>query len=174
VLDDIKSQMVDAYMEKRADLRRFLLSHFKDAYHADDVLQEVYLKIQRTEFKGPVDNKVAFLFRVANNLALDHRKQFVRSQRRDHKWHEVSGHFFGGESIYDAPDADAGIDAQAKIARVIQLIRQLPPQCSKVFIAHKFEGLSHAEVAERLNISRSTVEKHMGKALRYLALHLEE
>jgi len=174
VRGDTKAQLVDAYMEKRAELRRFLLAHFKDAHKADDVLQEIYLKIQRTKLTAPIDNRVAFLFRIANNLALDHRRRIERSLKRDHKWHEESGHFLGSEPVYDGPDADARIDAKAKISKIIQLVRQLPPQCAKVFVAHKLEGLSHAEVAERLEISRSTVEKHMGKALRYLAKHLDE
>lgn len=171
---DIKAQLVDTYMEKRADLRRFLLSHFRDPNKADDVLQDLYLRLQKTDFKTPVSNQIAFLYKMANNLALDYRKQTQRQRARDHKWHEASGHFLGSDPIHDAPDVDAGIDAQAKISKIIKLVRQLPPQCSKVFVAHKLEGLSHAEVAERLQISRSTVEKHMVKALKFLAQNLEE
>jgi len=174
VSSDTQKLLLETYMAKRVELRRFLLSHFKDVNRADDVLQEIYLKIQRTELNAPVENRMAFLFRMANNLALDHRKKIKRSQQRDHRWHEETGHFLGGEPVVDVPDADARIDAQAKITKIVQLVRQLPPQCGKVFVAHKLEGLSHAEVAEKLKISRSTVEKHMGKALRYITLHLEE
>ena len=51
--------------------------------------------------------------------------------------------------------------------RIIQeQISSLPEKCQEVFILHKFSGLKHAEIAAKLNISQSTVEKHIIKALR--------
>jgi RNA polymerase sigma-70 factor (ECF subfamily) len=45
---------------------------------------------------------------------------------------------------------------------------RLPAQTRQVFVMHKFEGLTHTEVAHRLGISRSAVEKHVSTALRRL------
>ena len=171
---NLNAQLIETYLEKRSDLRRLLIAHFKDAAIADDILQEMYLKIRNAVLKSPIENNTAFLFRVANNMAFDFRRQSSRRQRRDHSWNDTRSHFLGGEPIHIAPDVDTGIDARAKVARMVQLIKDLPPQCARVFVAHKLEGLSHAEVATRLGISKSTVEKHMSKALKYLTLHLDD
>jgi RNA polymerase sigma-70 factor (ECF subfamily) len=54
------------------------------------------------------------------------------------------------------------------LAKVLKAVEALPPQCRRVFRLHKFDGLSHAEVAEKLGISRSAVEKHISAALKSL------
>jgi RNA polymerase sigma-70 factor (ECF subfamily) len=55
-----------------------------------------------------------------------------------------------------------------RLAEVRRALDELSPQCRRIFMLHKFEGLTHQEVAERANISRSTVEKHMHTALKHL------
>ncbi len=166
-----KSVLLEVYMEKRPELRRFLVARFRDETIADDILQEMFLKLERSSFDKPIENMGAFLYRVANNLALDFRKMNIRQQARDKHWGEATIHKVGGEPVDDRSSVTASIDAQNKVRRVVMLLDELPPQCRKVFVAHKFEGLSHSEVAERLKISRSTVEKHMSKALKYIMLH---
>lgn len=51
--------------------------------------------------------------------------------------------------------------AQQRVRRLIAAIEALPPRCQEAFILHKFDGLSHAEVAERMGISRNMVERHV-------------
>jgi len=169
-----KTAVLDAFFNKRAALERFLIARFRDATAAEDILQEMYLKLSRTTFDTPVDNINAFLYRVANNLALDFRKTAVRQQDRDTLWGETTTHHMGGEPIDETVDVETKLDAQKKLKQVIDSMNDLPPQCRRVFVAHKFEELSYKEVAEKLNISRSTVEKHMSKALKYLADKLQD
>ncbi len=49
---------------------------------------------------------------------------------------------------------------------------ELPPQCRKAFRLHKLDGLSHAETAAAMGISRSAVEKHISAALKFLLARL--
>ena len=56
-----------------------------------------------------------------------------------------------------------------RLALLTRALSDLPDKTSAIFRLHKFEGLSYAEVAARLGISRSSVEKHMMDALRHLA-----
>jgi RNA polymerase sigma-70 factor (ECF subfamily) len=49
-------------------------------------------------------------------------------------------------------------------------LEELPLSCQKVYIRHRLEGWSHAEIAADMGISRSMVEKHMNRAL----LHIHE
>lgn len=169
----VKKRLIDLYLLKRPTLLRFLTVRFRDDSIAEDILQEVYIKLQNASFDAPVHNEEGFLVRLTNNAALDFRKQTVRRKARDHAWGELHMRSFGGEPVQDEPSIERIVDGRNKIVRLTALIQQLPPRCQEVFIAHKLQGLSYAQVAEKLSISRSAVEKHMAKALKFLALNIE-
>ena len=56
-----------------------------------------------------------------------------------------------------------------KLARLLATLETLPPKTQTVFRLHKFDGVSYADVAVQMGISRSSVEKHMMGALRVLS-----
>lgn len=168
----------------RPELRRFLAAWFRDASIAEDVLQEMYLKLERTQLAAPVRNVSAFLYKIAENLALDWRKKGLRQHHRDTAWSETSVGTSPGvaravgsgepvEPAAEAPDPDAAFDAKRKLNAVLAALKDLPPQCRKVFILHKLKGLTHREVAEVLGIRQKGVEKHMTKALRHLVKYVK-
>jgi RNA polymerase sigma-70 factor (ECF subfamily) len=64
------------------------------------------------------------------------------------------------------------VAARQRLALLTAAIAELNPQTQKIFRMHKFEGLSHPEVAAALGISRSAVEKHMMAALKHLLARL--
>ena len=68
---------------------------------------------------------------------------------------------------------DDVIDSRRRLSRLVDAVRELPPQCGKVFRLHKLEGRTHAEVAAELGISKSAVEKHMIAALKHLSRRLQ-
>ncbi|UTW54607.1 sigma-70 family RNA polymerase sigma factor [Kordiimonas sp. SCSIO 12610] len=168
--DSAKTVVLHALTEKREALRRFLVARFRDEDGAEDILQDVYLKLERTEFKAPIENVGAFLYRTVHNMALDRRKKTVRQQSRDHDWFETQSL----TSSNKPEECEAALDAKEKLEHVKMLVDELPPQCRRVFIAHKFEGLSYREVAEQVGISKKTVEKHMSKALKHLIYHFKD
>ena len=69
----------------------------------------------------------------------------------------------------DVPDGvpfpDTVIDYQQRLAILRNAVDELPPRCREVFMLHKFKGLSHAEIASCLSISRNMVEKHSIRGL---------
>ena len=69
----------------RADLRAFLSARCGDPAEADDLLQELWLKVAGLP-SGPIANGRAYLFRVANNLVLDRVRARHRAMRRDRSW----------------------------------------------------------------------------------------
>lgn len=60
---------------------------------------------------------------------------------------------------------DAALERRERLRLLAHAIAELPPRRREVFLLHKIDGLSHSQVAERLGISRSKVEKHVMKAL---------
>lgn len=159
-----------AYLEQREDLARFCRARLAGSGgDVDDLLQDLYLKVSGLDPETPVDNPRAFLFRLVSNLMLDRWRSGQRSAARDSEW-RLAHHAVGAiEDIDDTPSAEAVVAGRERLARLMDVLSSLPPKTQTVFRMHKFEGVSYADIATQLGISRSTVEKHMMDALRQLA-----
>jgi RNA polymerase sigma factor (sigma-70 family) len=65
----------------------------------------------------------------------------------------------------DAPSPESIAAGRQELARLSELIDQLPPKCREAFVLRKVRGLSQRDVARAMAVSENTVEKHIGKAL---------
>ena len=149
-------------------LTRYLTARLGNREEAEDAVQEVFLKLHRADLTKSLKNPGAFLFRAATNVAIDIIRQRQRARHRDRDWTEAHTSSIGIEPVSEQPDAEAVIDAKARLRAIVHALEDLSPRVRQVFLMHKFEGLSHKEVAARLGISKSTVEKHMIAALKRL------
>jgi RNA polymerase sigma-70 factor (ECF subfamily) len=158
-------------LEKRASLVRFFTLRTSSPAEAEDIVQDIYLKIARVESTS-VESAAAFLYRLGMNAMLDRVRARRRRTARDGAYYDAHvGGSPGDEPEADAPDPEAVIEARRRLKALLASVKELPDQCRKVFVMHKIDGLSYAEVAAALGISRSAVEKHMMAALRKLAKH---
>lgn len=162
------STLVELYLSRRDTLRRVLTARLGNKDEAEDVLQELYFRLSGVELPDDIREPVGYLFKIAANLARDHRRSRLRSQVRDGEWTKATNMMVGVDAVADTPAADKAYYAKQRVAAVRAALEELSPQCRRVFLLHKFDGLSHHEVAERLGIKRSTVEKHMTTALGHL------
>lgn len=161
--------LIAAYFEQREPLGRFFRARLGAQADVEDLLQDLYLKVSAIEPDRDVREPRAYLYRLASNLLMDRWRSSRRSAIRDGAW-RMATHATGlSEDLDDAPSAEAVVAGRQRLAMLTRALSDLPPKTSTVFRLHKFEGLSYAEVAARLGISRSSVEKHMMDALRYLA-----
>jgi RNA polymerase sigma-70 factor (ECF subfamily) len=165
------ADLVALYLEKRADLVRFFTARTGSPAEAEDIVQEIYLKVARAS-GAEVANGAAWLYRLGSNVLLDRVRGARRSARRDAGWRDVSATTLGAEDIQDSPPPEEAIDARRRVERLAEALSDLPPQARRVFALHKLEGLSHSEVAAQLGISRSAVEKHVMAALKRLTAKL--
>ncbi|MEW6246204.1 MAG: RNA polymerase sigma factor [Nitrospirota bacterium] len=150
------------------DIRQFLLRRLKCPETASDVLQDTFLRLMQSAPAVAIENPRAWLFRIAANLATDHLRR--RQHRGDHLSDEEIR-----DDIPDArPSAETQIFTKQQVEILKQAIAELPPKCREVFILHKFKHLSYAEVSVRLGIARSTVVKHMIKALAHCKRRIDE
>jgi RNA polymerase sigma-70 factor (ECF subfamily) len=164
--------LIAAYMRKRADLVRFFALRTGSVAGAEDVVQDLYLKISQMEPPTDLRNPEAFLYRVGTNLMLDRAKARRRQMARDDAWRQTGGGD-ADEPVSQEPAADEAVASRQRLQKLLQMLDALPPQVAAAFRLHKFEGLSHAEVAERLGVSRSSVEKYIMTALRTLSVGIE-
>jgi len=70
--------------------------------------------------------------------------------------------------VGEESSAERTLSAREELAKLMETVTKLPPQCRKVFELRKFEGFSQRETAQSLGISESTVEKHLSKALQVI------
>jgi RNA polymerase sigma-70 factor (ECF subfamily) len=162
------------YAEHRKALLRFLTARVGNAAEAEDVLQEMWFKIGQTP-SGPIANGRAYLYRVAQNLVLDRLRESRRRAGRERDWADIAlDQRAEGPEPRTAPEAETAIIARQDADQLARAIETLPPGAGRAFRLHKIEGLSHAETAMRLGISRSGVEKHMAVAMAQLRRALAE
>jgi len=171
--ENIRAALTEIYMARRLDIKQFLSARLGSAEEAEDVVQDLFLKIQNMKPSSEIRNGEAFLYKIASNLAIDRYRQRQRARAREEKWAEESHQKIGTEWISERPSAEESADSKARLNKLVMALQDLPPQARRVFVLHKFDGLSHRAVAERLKISRSTVEKHMITALKRLT-HLRD
>jgi len=164
--------LIAAYLRKRPDLVRFFTLRTGSAAMAEDVVQDLFLKIREMDPPEDLRSAEAFLYRVGSNLMLDRVKQQKRQAARDDTWNRESvGE--GPEPAAPDPPADEAMASRQRLQRLLAGVERLPPQVAAAFRLHKFDGLSHAEVAQRLGVSRSSVEKYIMTALRTLMAEVE-
>lgn len=125
---------------------------------AQDVLQDTWLKLARTAVVHEISNPTSYVGHVAGNLAIDR----MRAQRVRNRYF-LPGDFHSIPA--DVPSTERIVDYRQRVARLEAIIDALPHRQREVFLMHKFDGLSHSEIASRLDVSRSAVEKLVMKAL---------
>ncbi|MDR3003118.1 MAG: sigma-70 family RNA polymerase sigma factor [Acidovorax sp.] len=147
------------------ELLNFLAHKVRDCDVASDLAQESYARVYAAERAGTrVRDPRALLYRTARNLLTDR-------YRRD----ATAAQFQGADSAEVEPDTQQGpavhepevaLATRQHFERIAQVVDGLPPRCREAFILVKFDGLSHAETAQRMGISVKTVEMQIQIALR--------
>lgn len=158
-----------AYSRIRPELLRFARARSGDDAEAEDIVQDVWLRIETRE-PLPVDNPRSYLFQMTNNIVIDRQRQHRRRQVRDQRWRDCETDFLapGLEMCDRHCDIEASVIERQEASLLHDAIARLPKGARQVLYFHKIKGLSHTEVAMRLNITRSAVEKHMAVAMRHL------
>ncbi|KHT01430.1 RNA polymerase sigma70 [Pectobacterium brasiliense] len=144
-------------------LERYLNHKLRDPQAAADLVQESFLRLaQRLEQQDDVDDKKAYLYKTANNLLLDH----VRHQQR---WQVAASVDDAEATLEYLPDAAPQLDqtaiAQQELERLANVLATLPERTQLIFHLHRFEHMTQAQIAQQLEISLSTVEKHLAMTL---------
>lgn len=161
------SDLLQVFQACALDLRRFLTKRVQCEEAAADLAQATYLRLARLGSSAHVQNIRGFLFQIADNLAIDHLRSRTRFQQR----------YAGAPSadlVGPAPLPDRELAAKQELAILEEAIAELPPKCWTAFLLHRVQHLSYGEIAVRLDIAQSTVEKHISKALAHCRHRLNQ
>lgn len=163
--DDIAfAQLFRQYKNK---LYSFILHLSGSATIAEDVLQDVFLKIwrDREQLTG-IDNFNAYLYRMAQNTAINVLRRQSREALLLNEVQRLAPEGVQGDELLAAKEVRTALQ---------QAISNLPPQQRKVYQLGKEQGLTYEQISGKLGITPSTVRNHMVQALKaireYIALH---
>ena len=171
---DHPASLVATYLEHQAELRRFLRARRGSDADLDDLVQDLFLKVSAVDPGQEIANPLAFLYRLAGNVMLDRLRAERRAQARDTEWRRSQTTELGGQEVATIADAESTVIAKQRLTLVVSALETLALPTRRAFQLHKFSGLSHAETAARMGISKSAVEKHISLALKHLAIKLGE
>jgi len=143
-------------------LYSFVFKILKNEAEADDIVQEVFVKIWESRHKLD-DHKLlnSYIFTIAYNNSID----LIRKRINSNKYLE---HLKNSSVIYSTPNSIGELEFNELSTQVEKLIANLPERQKQVYRLHKEKGLTYPEIAEHMGISKNTVENHMVKALKYL------
>jgi RNA polymerase sigma-70 factor, Bacteroides expansion family 1 len=150
------------FTEYHSRVIHFLYDFVKDKEQAKDMAQELFFKVWKNrEYLSKVDSFKSYLFRMARNMIYDYydhtliKEKYYDQQQKEEKYiysDIVEEEFYAKE-----------------LSLLIDLVVELmPKQRKQVFKLSRDAGLTNEEIAERLSISKRTVESHISNVLQFL------
>ena len=160
-LDWFKAVILPYERDVRARVRRVSPAGFD----IENLVAESLARAYTAKDFGRITAGRAYLLAIARNLLMD-------AVRRDTI---VSLDFVADLDTLRSDDTmEAGLSAREELRRLQAVVEKLPPQCRRVFILRRVYDYSPGEIAESLALSVSTVEKHLAKAIRLVAMGLAD
>jgi len=170
----------DANSETCDDLMTIYLRHWRGLRHtlkkrtgshelAEDALQETWFRLQSAKTDiAIIRDKQAFILRVAGNIATD----LIRKEQRH------SSRCISDEAVLAAvadayPSPETVIVDRDQLRHLVSILAKLPSNPREALLLNRCDGLTHAEIAVRLNVSVSTVAYYMAQALRHCRDHFQ-
>ena len=166
----IASGLSAVLIANRAPLLRFLRAR-GSGDDAEDILQELWLKVERLEAEGPIADPRAYLFRMADNLMHDRVRANMRRTNREHAWTETG---FDPAGRDETPSAERMLVARQRLRRVELALATLGERTQAIFRRFRIEGVTQSRIAQEQGISVSAVEKHLQRAYRVVAALVDE
>jgi RNA polymerase sigma factor (sigma-70 family) len=141
-------------------LRAFFYRRALSRPDAAELAQEVYARMLRISDADAIRNPEAYLYTVANNLMREYRVLAQRAAQRvsidDEAWQE---------RLAELPALSGEIDGERRIARLREVLRQLPPKCHAALVLQYWHEMSYEQIAQQLGVSPHTVKKYLTQAL---------
>ena len=158
------ARLHDEYCE---ELIYFVTRHVHPPHVATDIAQEAFLRLLRHNNLPSIHHLKTYLFHTAVNLAKDHyRARACHIQAlQDVQARQLQR--------VETRTAETIALAKEQLDLVNKALTELSPLCQRIFYLNRFEGLKHREIAERLQISKRTVEDNLKRALTHCLARLD-
>lgn len=145
----------------------YVLKLTKSDIWAEEIVQEIWTQVWiKRRLIGSVEEPLSYLYRIATNKTVD----WMRHNRLDIK----IAHYLKQNAANSTNNTEEQIEFNQCRRVLLEAIDRLPAQRGLVFQLKNAEGLSYAEIADRLHISKNTVRNQMVKSLRSIRDHLKQ
>jgi RNA polymerase sigma-70 factor (ECF subfamily) len=169
--DPGRDRLAEAFRQYNETLVNYLAFRVKSRQEAAEIAQETYVRVLALSDIGRVTDLRSYLFRVANNIAVDRlRREQLRRRTVEQGRSAVAG------SLVPASH-DGSPEAERSAEDVLQVLRaaidELPAKCRAAFILYKLHCQGYPEIALRLAVTESMVRKYVLRGLRHCQERLE-
>lgn len=155
------------FTKHASNLQRLLQSKTQDPQLAADLVQESFVRLAEQQDKQVIHNVPGFLYQVASNLLMDYFRQNTR-QKTDSTAPELMN-----QMLDEQMDISDRIVVNEELQQLQQALQELPVRTQQIFKLARLDGLTYQEVADQLQVSESTVQKHLASALAYLMQRIQ-
>ncbi|MGY2736621.1 RNA polymerase sigma factor [Sphingomonas sp. UYP23] len=155
------SSLEALYRSQAPRLLRFF-ARKSDRQDAGDLLQECFVRLAYSEQvrSAPPDQPEAYLTQIATNI--------LRNRART-AFHRSIAHYEVDDALIPLPiDPIETLEARDMLNRLQAAMLRLGPKTREIFMAHRLDGATYVEIAERTGLSVKGVEWHMSKALTHI------
>jgi RNA polymerase sigma factor (sigma-70 family) len=158
---DPKPSLVERlFAEHGGALQAFFRRRIRSKAYAQDLAQEVYVRMLRISDQEAIRNPVPYLYTVANNLVKEHAV-LERRQACGIDIDEAATH----EQLETLPAFEEELDAARQAARLGAVLKQLRPKCRAAVVLRFTHELSYREIAIHLGVSPQMAKKYVAQAL---------
>ncbi|NQU55210.1 MAG: RNA polymerase sigma-70 factor [Bacteroidetes bacterium] len=145
----------------------FVFSIIKQELDAEGIVQEVFIKIWESRHKiADYSTFESFLFSIAHNTTIS----LLRKRLNEKKYLE---HLRSIQVEISSTDIIEEIHFNEIKEKFDHLINRLSPRQKEIYLLSREDGLTHKEIAEKLGISKNTVEIHMSKAIKFIKSNID-
>ena len=152
------STVAELFRVQAKRVRSFLRFRLRSEEDAQDAAQDVFLRLWQRERQGALEEDArSYMLAAVYNAAVDVER------RRSHQQPAV----LVDDMEVAAPEAppDQALFWRTALHRFVDALNELPDVTQQVFTLSHVDGLTHAAIAERLDMSVRNVERHMARAI---------
>lgn len=150
--------VITAFTEISSKLRRFV-SRIVSPDDVEDIVQETFIKSYEADLKQNIEYTHSYMLKTAKHLALNHIAKWDNKYKESLDEQQQVEHHMRSMALEDE------VTSKERFLFFCRVTNELSPQVKKCFILKKVYGLSQKEIAAKMELSESTVEKHIAKGL---------
>lgn len=160
-----KTLLEKLFAEHGQALVRFVTRIVRNTEDAEDIAQHAYLRLQKLSNEKELENPRAYLYQIANNLAVDQLRRGKLHMEYVSQQIPAEGETVN-DDLADHQSPERVLAARQQLQSIYDAMESLPLKCRQAFLLHRTRGLSYNEIAKEMNTSVSSVEKYILQALK--------
>ena len=135
---------------------------------ASDITQDAFLRMMTAKPHDETHNPRAYLYRIARNLVIDHER----------RGRAVTMQYIGDEALHQIADPAPGVETviydRQRLRIVVHTLAELPARTQLAFRLHRLDGLSNAEIGQRIGLSTTQTWTLIRDAYRHIRDRLRD